>query len=332
MLIASEPSRTVDRYPHLRMTSRPFHFTGSIAVAILSLLLSACSSDVSGPTLQNDLFGSVGIVVPTGTFFSPSSSVPDASNRFIYFVAHGEEDAGVFKVSAEGGEATPVIVGAPFSGPTDLVLNTDNRRIFVADAAAGGSGRIFSLDVSGSIMTEVHGTVGTAPVALDVIQGAGTDHIYFCGTDATGGQKAVFEIPAAGAEEPTVRYKGAPLVSPTGIVSGSDGTLYIADSSTVYRLKDSTLSEIASDIDMGTPAGIALTPDERSVVVSSRSRSNGTAQLEIIDLQTGSRSVFNKEIGVNSNPGGLHAARDVNGATGVYSWADVSRGIYRMGP
>jgi DNA-binding beta-propeller fold protein YncE len=295
----------------------------------MCLALAACNSDASGPDVNNDLFPSVTLAASTGTFTRPLSSVPDASGEAIYFVATGANGSGVFNVPSSGGAVTEVFAGDPFVDPTDLVLSTDNRMIFVADSA---SGSILSLGVDGGTPTVVPGTAGTMPVALDLVRRTDRDRIYYCGANAASGQKAVFEIPSEGAGEATLRYSGSPLVDPTGIVSGADGTLYIADNGTVYRLSGTTLSEIAHGILMGRPGGIALTPDGRSIVVSSRSAGNGTAQVQIIDLSTGSMSIFNREIGANSNPAGLHVARDSSGATGVYSWADVVRGIYRMGP
>jgi DNA-binding beta-propeller fold protein YncE len=121
-----------------------------------------------------------------------------------------------------------VFTGAPFSKPIDLALSTDNQTVFVTDF---GADAILSLNISGSTPMAVPGTSGTKPVALDVIQKSGMDVIYFCGTNSSDGQPAVFEIPASGASSAIIRHKGAPLMKPTGIVSAKDGTLYISDKS-----------------------------------------------------------------------------------------------------
>jgi hypothetical protein len=157
-----------------------------------------------------------------------------------------------------------------------------------------------------------------------------------CGATAPGGLKAVFEIASAGAIAAGLRYEGSLLVMPAGIVAARDGTLFIADlAGAVSRLSTSgSLSQIAGGIITGMPAGIALTPDDRTVAVSSKSPGDGTAQVQLIDLQTGGVSIFNKVTGANRNPGGLHGARDAGGPTGKYAWADVQRPgrVYRLEP
>jgi hypothetical protein len=85
------------------------------------------------------------------------------------------------------------------------------------------------------------------------------------------------------------------------------------------------IGEIASGIIMGEPAGIALTPDDQNVAISSKNASDGTAQVYVINLPSGKTYIFNKVIGANSNPGGLHAARNASGGTGIYGWADIQK-------
>src|SRR5205823_6281719 len=114
--------------------------TRGLGIAILCIALFGCKSDVAGPGTNTDLFTSVTVAITTSATFSPpSSSVPDAANQFIYFVAGGPNGPGVFKVPSAGGTATEVFVGAPFSAPVDLALSTDNQTIFVSDSNAGGT-------------------------------------------------------------------------------------------------------------------------------------------------------------------------------------------------
>lgn len=300
-------------------------------------MLFSCKKDDdnnmnTAPEVNNDLFSSVNPATTGGTFNGVSSAVPEATNQFIYFTAV-KAPAGVYKVASAGGAAMPVFTGLPFSNPIDLALSTDNQTIFVADDAANS---ILSLNISGSTPMAVNGTSGTKPVGLDVMQRSGQDMIYYCGTNSGDGMPAIFEVSSAGASAATIRYKGAPLMNPSGIVSAKDGTLYISDKNgKLFKLTTSNaISEVASGITMGTPAGIALTPDDAVVAVSSKSVSGGSAQVYAVNLQTGKAVVFNKVIGANSNPGGLHAARNASGATGVYAWADLSAGgagtVYRV--
>lgn len=290
---------------------------------LVCAMLFGCSSDNITEPATNDLFTSVTRATAPGQLTDLSSSVPDATDQFIYFVAKGPNGAGVFKVPSIGGLPTEVTAGSPFIQPTDIVLTTDNQTVVVADPAASS---IFQVAITGGQATAIPETFQTNPVALDLKSESGTDAIYYCGT--TNGRKAIFKKTPSGL---TVLYSGTPLNSPTGIVVANDGAIYIADEGTVHRLSGGTITQLATGLDMGSPAGITLTPDQKAVVVSSKSNA-GKAQADIISLTTGARSVFNNGIGANSAPAGLHGARNASGFTGLYSWADRAGGIYRLKP
>jgi hypothetical protein len=315
--------------PTTMKTPNTFRLSTRIApFAIFFLTLFSCKKDDDNstpvPEVNNNLFSKVELATTGESYSGASSAVPDAANQFTYFTALDAPGTGVYKVPAVGGNAMPVFTGTPFSKPIDLVLSTDNQTIFVADF---GADAILSLNISGSTPMAVMGTSGTKPVALDVIQKSGSDVIYFCGTNASDGQPSIFEIASGVAGSAMLRYKGAPLMNPTGIVSAKDGTLYIADKNgKVFKLTTANvISEVASGVIMGEPAGIALTPDDQNVAVSSKSRSDGTAQVHVVSLSTGKAYIFNKVISANSNPGGLHAARNASGATGIYAWSDIQK-------
>ncbi|KXK56426.1 MAG: hypothetical protein IPM61_02930 [Chlorobi bacterium] len=296
-------------------------------VAVCATLFGCGSEEVTAPTTNNDLFASVTLAAAAGSLSDLSSSVPDATGQFIYVVAKEPNGPGVFKVPAAGGTPTEVAAGDPFSQPADIVLSTNGSTIIVADPAAEtGKGAIYQITPPNTAATPLASTNGTAPVALDLRQESGADIIYYCGTKD--GEKAVFKITTAGLE---VLHKGAPLNAPTGIVVANDGAIYLADQGTVHRLSGGTITQIATGLRMGSPAGITLTPDQKTLVVSSKS-SDGKAQVDIITIANGNRTVFNNIIGANSAPGGLHGARNANGFTGVYSWIDRVAGIYRLGP
>lgn len=324
---------------HYRITRRLMAIGSALSAAIV---LIGCGTGTSESGVNENAFASVTRVSNPGAFFFPTSAVPDAAGQFIYFVASGPTGRGIFRVPATGGNATEVFVGAPFVLPTDIALSTDNQTLFIADQEAGGSGRIYTLPVAGGNPTELPGTAGTMPRALDVIRQGGQDKVYFCGREAGDGESTVFEIAAAGGQAATLRHKGAPLSAAGGIIAAADGTLYIADRGSqpdqggVYRLSGTTMTRLGGNIFTGQPPGIALTPDNRTVVVSSLHPTNGTAQVVLIDVQTGSTSVFNRVIGSNINAGGLHPARNASGATGTYAWVDGGDGsgggggIYRL--
>lgn len=292
-------------------------------VAACAMFIGCSSDEVTGPATNNTLFTSVTLATAPGGLTDLSSSVPDAADQFIYFVAKSPNGAGVFKVPSTGGLPSQVAAGSPFVQPTDIVLTTDNQTIVVADPAAGS---IFQVAIADGHTTAISETFGTAPVALDLKSESGSDAIYYCGIKD--GQKAIFKKTASGL---TVLHSGPPLSAPTGIVAANDGAIYIADQSVIHRLSGGTITQIATGLTLGSPAGITLTPDEKAVVVSAKS-SSGKSQATIIAIATGEQTVFNNIIGANSAPAGLHGARNANGFTGLYSWADRVRGIYRLKP
>lgn len=305
--------------------STPFARTRNLWwVAVCTILFGCGSEEVTGPATNNDLFASVTLAAAGGDFTELSSSVPDVAGKFIYFLGKNSAGYGVFKVPVAGGTPIRITNDGDFNQPTDVVIGPRTENIFVADPGEPNGGVIFQLNL-GLYPTYVVATAGTQPVALD-IPSQGLDYIYYCGT--ADGQKAVFAATPFGLD---TLYKGVPLNSPTGIVVAKDGAIYIADQGTVHRLSEGKITQIATGLTMGSPAGITLTPDEKSVVVSSKS-SNGKAQVDIISLTTGERAVFNKVIGANNAPAGLHGARNIQGFTGVYSWVDRVGGIYRLGP
>jgi DNA-binding beta-propeller fold protein YncE len=122
---------------------------------------------------------------------------------------------------------------------------------------------------------------------------------------------------------------------PRGIVASPTETLFIADANgSVYKIASGYLTQLAGGITMGAPAGIALTPDNNTLAVSSLNNANGSAQVQLINLLTSELSIFNKKIDANRHPGGLHASRNTMGATGRYAWAGVTgpARVYRLVP
>lgn len=64
--------------------------------------------------------------------------------------------------------------------------------------------------------------------------------------------------------------------------------------------------------------GVALTGDERAILVSSLEEQARGAQALIVDLATLAQARFDKVIGANSGAGGLQRAAGAD----VYAWAD----------
>jgi hypothetical protein len=122
---------------------------------------------------------------------------------------------------------------------------------------------------------------------------------------------------SSGACSPLASWEGPP---PSGLALAGDGALYAAAGDQVLLLGEEGATAIAEGVRLGEPAGIALTPDDSTLMVSSVSE-EGHSQVLLIDRQTLAQSTFDEVIGENTGSGGLHRAQD-NAA--VYGWAGYS--------
>lgn len=181
-----------------------------------------------------------------------------------------------------------------------------------------------SLPAAGGPPTPVVGTEGTQLRGVEASAQNGDETLYFTGKDPTDGVPAVFKVPARGGTR-SVLAKGTPLVNPDGVAVSKSRTVFVTDhgqgTGAAYRLDANGPTKLAEVKQLGDPAGVGLTQDESTLLVSSKNDSKGTAQVLLIDLRTLKTGVVDKVIGENKNAGGLHRASNAN----VFVWADVSR-------
>ena len=264
----------------------------------------------------------------------PLDAAPDPAGRTIYYSTVGSGGPAIYRVAAAGGPVTAVRRGAPLVDPVGLAVAADGRQLFVADR---GAGRILVVPVGTGRVATLAGSAATDPNGLTLDGPGSARRLVFAGRDPSTWRPAVLALSTAGSSRPVVVTEGAPLVAPQGVAVAGDGTIYVSDrgrggalAGRVLRIAAGRISQIAGGLRLGSPAGIALTRDGRTLLVSSLDPAAGTAQVLRIDTRTLATSTFNAVIGVNRAAGGLHRGLQ----TTVMGWADVSRSgrIYRVDP
>jgi hypothetical protein len=244
--------------------------------------------------VREDLIGDAGslssatsIANDATTFTLPRAAV--AVGEQLAFVATDErvgardrEEAGaraaIFLQRDDGEAARRLAVSADLVSPIDIDVSLDQRTLYVADFAGGksGLGAIAVTSVVGGALS--FAAEGFSPRGVTVAPGG---EVLFSGIDPASGLPGVFVL-----EDGSVRalFTGAPLVDPSGIAAFADGRVLVADTRAfdaagaplaneagVVLIDEGRASLFASGFATGFPAGIALTEDESSLLVSAES-------------------------------------------------------------
>lgn len=264
------------------------------------------------------------------TFSSPFDATPDPDGQTVYFTAiSATGEAGVFKAPCNG-TITTLAAGDPFVAPFNIATSTEGNEVYVADAAAEDAndrkGAIFRIASGGGAPAAIAGTEGTIPRGLEVRAEGGADEIWFTGVDPSDGLRGVFKIaPAGGALE--VVAKGPPFRDPGGIALTADGTAYVVDTdaadnrlSTLFEVKGDVPLALLSGLEVGFPAGVAVTSDNQSVIVSGIDAVTQTDAVFFVSVATQDVVSFTTGISAFTESAGLHRAKNAD----VFAWADSS--------
>lgn len=311
----------------------------SFLVASFALLnLVACnpgtSKDDSATGDTSDSGGGGGIAVDLRfSGAAVSDATPDATGEAIWYLDGDTLCEGPMDGSTDASCADGLVNGGQY-----LVISPDGERMAVvgevpnqAVAAAGAIGALigaligrFSDADQSSPFSVIPGTEGFHVRAVDY-PAADVGYLYFTGEDPDSGTIGVFKVDQDGGT-PELVASGMGSV-PTGLVVAEDGTVYSAADGSLYEGG----TEIASGLTLGQPAGLALTPDESTVMVSAVG--DGHSEAVLVNRTDRSVSIFDDVISENVGSGGLHRAQQ---DPTLYAWCGVTAGttgggvVYRI--
>jgi DNA-binding beta-propeller fold protein YncE len=257
---------------------------------------------------------------------APLDATPSPDGKQIYYTAlgrdeNGEPAPGVFSVAASGGEITRLAVGDPLTAPVNISVSLDGKRLFVADP---GSSAVFTLSTSGGTPSPVAGTEGYAPRGLTIAQGKDQrEYLYFTGRAADTEQAGLFRLEANGGAVEAVAV-GEPFADPAGVAVDAAGVAYVIETSSdnatarVIRVERGTPTTFVEGIGIGFPAGITLTRDAATVLVSGLDPDSKRDVVYFVNVSDKKISRLTKTVGQFHEPAGLHRAHDAD----VFAWAD----------
>lgn len=236
--------------------------------------------------------------VTSGGFSSPTDAVASPDGKTFYFAAYDDEkEPAIFQTASDPGSTAEILaVGAPLASPMGLVLSCDGKTLYVADLATTNAedtqvGGVLALPTSGGAVSDLGGAI-TRPAGLAMAADCKT--LLVTGRTAEG-QPALFSMSIDGGTASTI-YAGEPLVSPTGLHVDTDGVAWVMDHRAAGAAGEgvlwaitrdgSSITEVASDLRMGTPGGVSLTAGGGTAVMPTRDR-EGNAQLTTVHIATG---------------------------------------------
>lgn len=281
----------------------------------LGLVVVGCAPD-------EETGGGVLVRVAADGLDAPLDATPDAAGRTIYFLTHQAGGRALLRVE----DGAPVELAAGLGAAArSLAIAGDGSALAVAD---GGLERVATADGARGRIAEAE---DFDVRGVDVVREGGVETIFFTGVDPADGEVGVFRAPLAGGAVEVVS-KGFGAADLDGLARAADGTLYVSDlMGALWRARTGEAPEaVLTDIRVGDPAGVALTRDESTLLISSLSDA-GASQVVLLDTAALTTGVFDGGgIGENRASGGVHRARDVD----VFAWADVTAGahgtVYRV--
>jgi DNA-binding beta-propeller fold protein YncE len=160
----------------------------------------------------------------------------------------------------------------------------------------------------------------------------GQNEIYFTGIDPANGSGGLWKM-AAGGGAPTLVAEGTPFIDPSGVALDPAGNAYVVDTiasgsrlGQVIKVGAGQSAGTAlqtGDLQVGYPAGVALSADNTALLVSAFDPSKGTAAVARIVLASPTPAyAAPAAIANNIESAGIHRAR----CAANFVWADSLAG------
>ncbi len=254
------------------------------------------AADVPGDLPASTIPTAATLFTRNDSFSTPLTVALTSSGATAYFTARTPGGVATLFRST-GGTSAPTVVpvtGVPLVFPTGLAIGADDAHLYIADQAASRGGAVFGTEEGALLSIATEGGAATAinigmlrrPRAV-AVHGSPEQLTFIAFQDD--GTPVVARTAASGGGTATVIASGAgdsPLRDPSALAVAADGTVYLTDAradgglGAVFRIAPAgTPVRILRHLRMGLPAGIALSADERHVLVAGWDVETGPGRL-----------------------------------------------------
>jgi len=299
------------------------------------LALAGCHNETPPPPPGNGTVKAINPVVSGGAAFRlPFDAALSPDGKTAYFTALVGDGAALFKSPVANGAATKL---ADLVAPGSCDLTSDGSTVLVADpgveSATGALGAIVSVSSGGGSPSVLSGTEGTLPQGVAV----SGSRVVFSGVDPADGLPGIFQTSASGGVS-TVQKAG--LIDPSGVAVAPSGEIYALDAETptsetrrIVKVTGGAVTALATGLNVGYPAGIALSQDGNYLLVAGSDPATGAAQLQRYALSgMSSGTPFTMVIGTFDEPAGLHRAANADTYAYVDSGASTTGTVFVVNP
>lgn len=291
-------------------------------------------TDVPPDAPPSAIPGTPVVLTRNASFSTPLTVVLTASGATSYFTARTPAGAAtLFRSAGAGAAPTAVaITGVALVFPTGLAISADDNRLYIADQAANRvmmnigleEGALLSVPTEGGAATALN--IGNLRRPRAVATHGTPEQLTFIAIQDDG-TPVVARMAATGGTVTVLAMVGptSPLRDPSAVAVAADGTAYVTDGradsglGAVFRIPVGGMAtRILGRLRMGLPAGIALSRDERRLLVAGWNVETGPGRLTWVGVD-GMGAMSPMTLGAPlTSPVGLSRARNAD----IYGIAD----------